>query len=61
MTGNAIEHYETFSTKGCPDELVFVYFQNQPIPSDYYNFLNDDDEDDNNITGITVDDVLLEK
>ena len=32
----------------------------QPIPSDYYNFLNDDDDDGNNITGTHVDGALTE-
>ena len=41
-----IENGEIFNNKGCPDDLIFGAFNDQPIPSDYFNFLNDDDEDD---------------
>ena len=49
MTEYVIELYETFLTKGCTDELIFSNFNDQPIPSDYYNFLKDDDDDGNNV------------
>ena len=49
MTDDVIEHYDTFNTIGCPYELIFGDFNDQPIPSNYYNFLNDDNEDGNHI------------
>ena len=59
MTKDIIEQYGTFNTKGCPDELIFGEFNNQPITSDYYNLLIDDDR--NNVTGTPVDDALPDK
>ena len=53
-----IERYDTFNTKRCPDELIFGGFNYQPIPPNYYYFLNGDDDNVNNIPGSTVDDVL---
>ena len=58
MTKYVIERYDTFNSKGCPDELIYGEFNDQPIPSNYYNFLNDDDDDGNNIPGTPVGDVL---
>ena len=55
-----IEQYDTFNTKGCPNELIFGEFNDQPIPSNYYNFLNYNDDIDNNIPGTPVDNSLLE-
>ena len=62
MTEDDIECYATFETKGYPDELLLENCPDQPIPPDYYDLLNyDDDGDyDNNITGTPVDDVLLD-
>ena len=61
MTYDVIECYDTFNTKGCSDELIFFDFHDQPIPFNYYGFLNDYDDDDSNIPSTHVDDVLLEK
>ena len=58
MTEDVIERYDTFNTKGCSYELIFGDFNDQPIPPDYYYFLNDDDGKGNNITGTTVGDVI---
>ena len=55
-----IEQYDTFNTKGCPNELIFGEFNDQPIPSNYYNFLNYNDDIDNNIPVTPVDNSLLE-
>ena len=43
-----IESYYTFNTKICPDELILGNFNDQNIPSDYYDLLNDDDDNGNN-------------
>ena len=51
MINDVIERYDTFNTKGFPYELNFGDFNDQPIPSDYYNFLNDSNDDGNIITG----------
>ena len=40
--------------------FFFGDFNDQPIPSNYYNFLNDDDDDVNNVPGTPVDNVLLD-
>ena len=58
MTKDLIERYNKFNTKLCSDELIFGYFNDQPIPSNYYNFLNDDNDDGNNIPGTPVDDLF---
>ena len=55
MAEDVIERYYTFNTKGCLYELIFGNFYDQLIPSDYYNILNDDNDDVNNITGTPVD------
>ena len=56
---DVIEFYDTVNTKGCPDELVFGNFNEKNIPFDYYNLLNDENDDDNNIHDTTVDNDLL--
>ena len=33
-------------------------FNNKPIPPNYYNFLNNDDAKENNITGTPIEDIL---
>ena len=60
MTEDVIECYGNFNTKGCPDEHIFGDFYDQTIPLDYYDFLNDDDDNDNNIPGTPVEDFLLD-
>ena len=45
-----IAQYDTFNNEGCPNELIFGDFIEQPIPSDYYNFLKDYDDGGNNVT-----------
>ena len=56
-----IELYDTFNTKGCPNELIFGDFNDKPIPSDYYNFLKDDNDDGNNVPVNPVENSLPEK
>ena len=58
MTKDVIEWYYNFNTKGCYDELIFGYFNDQHIPSDYYNFLKDDNDYGNNVPGNPADDVV---
>ena len=60
MNEYVIKLYETLNTKVCPDELISGDFNEQPIPYDYYNFLNDDDNDGNNFTGTPVDGTLMD-
>ena len=54
ITEDMIERYYTFNTKRCPEELIFGDFNDQPIPSNYHNFLNDDNDNGNNIPGTPV-------
>ena len=56
MNEDVIEHYDTISTKGCPYKLMFGNLHDQPIPPNYYNFLNDDDDEGNNIPCTLADD-----
>ena len=58
MTGDNNEKYDTFNTKGCPDELILGNFNDQSIPYDYYNLLNYDDDNGNNIPGTLVENAL---
>ena len=58
MNEDVVELYGTFNTKVCPDELIFENFNYQTIPSDYYNFLNNDNDDGNNVPGTPVEDSL---
>ena len=44
MTKDFIERYNNFNTKGCPDDLVFGYFNHKPISSTYSGFINDYDD-----------------
>ena len=60
MAKNAIELYDTFNTEGFPDEVIFGDFNYQPIPSNCYNFLNNDSDNGNNIPGAPVDNTLPE-
>ena len=41
-------------------ELIFGNWNYQPIPSEYYNFLNHDDNDVNNNTDNPVGDALMD-
>ena len=61
MTKYVIERYAIFNTKGCPYDIISGNFNYQHIPSNYYNILNDDNDDGNNIPGNPVDDALLDK
>ena len=40
MTVDVIERYDTFNTKGCPDDPIFGDFNDQPIPSTYSGLPN---------------------
>ena len=55
MTEDGIERYSNFNTKGCPEDLIFGGFNNQPIISTYSDFTNDYDDD-----GTPIDDALAE-
>ena len=45
MIEDVIERYNTFNTKGCPEDLIFGNFNDQPIPSTYSDVTNDYDDD----------------
>ena len=61
MTEYVIGRCDTFNTKGCPYEIIFGDFHDQPIPPDYYAFLNDNGSNDNNNPGIPVGSVFPDK
>ena len=56
MTEEVIERYDTFNTKGCPEELIFGDFNYQPIPSTYSDLTNDYD-----YNGTQIDAALTDK
>ena len=41
MTEDVIERYYMFNTKGCPEDLIFGDFNDQPILSTYSDLAND--------------------
>ena len=45
ITEDFIKWYVTFNTKGYPEDLIFGDFNDQPIPSTYYDLTNDYDDD----------------
>ena len=55
MTEDVIEWYNTFNTKGCPEDLEFGDFNDQTIPSIYSDLTNDYD-----YNGTQIDDALTD-
>ena len=55
MTEDDIERYDTFNTKGCPEDLIFGDFNYQPIPSTYFDLTNDYDDDGTQIDASLTD------
>ena len=49
MTEDFIELYETFNTKGCTEDLIIGDFNDQPIPSTYFDLTDDYDYNGNQI------------
>ena len=45
MTEDFIERYNKFNTKGCPEDLIFGDFNDEPIPSTYSYLKNDYNKD----------------
>ena len=45
MNKDVIEQYDTFNTKGFPEDLIFGDFNDQSISSTYYDLTNDYDDD----------------
>ena len=41
MNEDVIGRYDTFSTNGCPEDLIFGDLNGQPIPSTYSDLTND--------------------
>ena len=55
MTEDVIGRYSTFNTKGCPEDLIFGDFNDQPIPSTYSDLTNDYDDDVTQIDAVLTD------
>ena len=55
MTEDFIEWYDTFNTKGCPEDLIFGRFNDQPIPSNYSYITNYYDDDGTQIYSAITD------
>ena len=49
MTEDVIERYDTFNTKGCPEDLIFGDFNDQSIPFAYSDLTNDYYDNDTQI------------
>ena len=60
MTEDVIERYDTFNTKGCPEDLIFGGFNDQPIPSTYSDITNDYEDDGNQIDADLTDNKVVE-
>ena len=60
MTEDVIEFYDTFNSKGFPNELLFGGFCDQPIPPVYFDFLNENNDENNINIGTPVNDVFLD-
>ena len=60
MTEDAIDRYETFNTKRCPEDLIFGDFNDQPIPSTYSDLKNDYDNDGTQIDAALTDNKVVE-
>ena len=52
MTQDVIERQDTFNTKGCPEDLVFGGFNNQPIPYTYSDLTNYYDDNGTQIDAV---------
>ena len=55
MTEDVIEQYDTFNTKGFPEDLIFGGFKYQPIPSTYSDLTNDYDNNGTQIDAALTD------
>ena len=55
MPEDVIEWYDTFNTKGCPEDLIFGEFNDQPIPSTYFDLTNNYDNNVNQINAALTD------
>ena len=60
MAEDAIKRYDTFNTKGCPEDLIFGNFNDQPIPFTYSDLTNDYDDDGTQIDAALTDNKLVE-
>ena len=55
MTEDVIERSDMFNIKGCPEDLIFGDFNDQPIPSTYSNLTNEYDNDGTQIDADLID------
>ena len=55
MNEDVIEQYDTFNSKGFPEDLIFGDFNDQPIPSTYSDLTNDYDNDGTQIDAALTD------
>ena len=60
MTEYVTEQYDTFNTKGCPEDLIFGGFNDQHIPSTYYDLTNDYDDNGTQIDASLTDNKVVE-
>ena len=55
MNEDFIERYDTINTKGCTEDLIFGDFNDQPIPSTYFDVKNYYDDDGTKIVAAIMD------
>ena len=55
MTEDFIERYDTFNTKGCPEDLISGDFNDKPTPPTYSDLTNDYDDDGTQIDAVLTD------
>ena len=55
MTEDVIEQYDTCNTKGCPENIIFCDFNDQPIPSTFSDITNDYDDNGTKIYNALTD------
>ena len=55
MNEDVIERYDTINTKGCTEDLIFGDFNDQPIPSTYFDVKNYYDDDGTKIVAAIMD------
>ena len=60
MTDDVFERYDTFNTKGFPEDLIFGDFNDQPIPFTYSDLTNDYDDDGTQIDAALTDNKQVE-
>ena len=60
MNEDVIERYNTFNTKGCPEDLIFGGYNDQLIPYTYSDLKNNYDDDGTQINAALTNNEVVE-